>query len=68
MLRFAQFGDDVRMLKRRQIDDYGPLNELVGAKADKEVYCNDPKTLEEIGRKLGLETTIEVAGDMGPTH
>jgi hypothetical protein len=68
MLRFAQFGDDVRMLKRRQIDDYGPLNELVGAKADKEVYCNNAKTLGEIGRKLGLETTIEVAGDKGPTH
>jgi hypothetical protein len=68
MLRFGQFGDDIRMLKRRQIDDYAPLNELVGTKADKEVYCNSAKTLEEIGRMLGLETTIEIGGDKGRTH
>ena len=60
MLRFAQSINDVRMLKRKQIDGYSPLNELVGTRATEEIFCNSAKTPGAILRKLGLETTIEV--------
>ena len=59
MLRFAEFGQLVRMLKRREPKECNPFNELVGTEASNEVYCNNPNTLEQIGNKLGLETTIQ---------
>ncbi len=59
MLRFADFGQWVRMLKRRDPDECNPLNELVGTGASNEIYCNNPETLEQIGRRLELETTIQ---------
>jgi hypothetical protein len=63
MLRFAEFGHLVRMLKRREPDGCNPLNELVGTRATKEVYCSNPNTLEQIGKKLGLETTIKTISE-----
>lgn len=59
MLRFAEFGQWVRMLKRREPKECNLLNELVGIRANNEVYCNNPNTLEQIAKKLGLETTIQ---------
>jgi hypothetical protein len=60
MLRFAEFGQWVSILKRREPKECNPLNELVGIRARNEVYCNNPTTLEEIGKKLGLKTTIQI--------
>jgi hypothetical protein len=61
MLRFAEFGNYIRMLKRRQVDDYHLLNQLVGTQAEKEIYCSDLSALEGIGKKLGLATRVETS-------
>jgi hypothetical protein len=59
MLRFAEFGNLVRMLKRRDPEECNPLNELVATRASNEIYCNNPKTLEQIGKKIGLKTITQ---------
>ncbi len=58
MLRFAEFGDNAKLVKQRYMGTATPLLQLVGAHAQKEIYCRDPHVLEEVGTFLGLKTTL----------
>lgn len=58
MLRFAEFGDNAKLVKQRYVGMARPLPQLVGAHAQKEIYCRDPHVLEEVATFLGLKTTL----------
>jgi hypothetical protein len=65
MLRFAEFGDNAKLVKQRDMCTSRPLKQMVGKYAQEEVYCRDPRVLEEIGTYLGIQTKRKEPGQSG---
>ncbi len=59
ILWLVESGDQIRMVKHRQIEKSAEFNHLIGLMADNEVYCNNPDTLQEIGKRIGIDTTVD---------
>ncbi len=58
MIRFAEFGDQIKMVKQRDMTQAIHLANLVGTMAREEVYCRDTKVLKEIASYLRIEAKI----------
>lgn len=57
-IRFAGKGEEIRMIKNRELKRASEFNHLIGYMAHKEVYCKNPESLLIIGKLLGIETKI----------
>ncbi len=58
ILTLGEFGDDIKILKRRELSMASDFNNLIGLKSDKEIYSNNPQTLVNIGERIGIKTKI----------
>ena len=60
ILRFTARNAESHFVKHRVIDVFHEFNHLIGLTAKEEVYCPDPKALEEVGRRMGIATHTKV--------
>jgi AcrR family transcriptional regulator len=67
MLRFAEFGNEIKMIKQRDMSQATYLARLAGARAQDEVYCRDPAVLKQVAEYLKAEGKIEGSPEVGAT-
>lgn len=65
MLRFAEFGSQIKMIKQGDLAQATYLARLAGTKAQNEIYCRDPVVLQEIAEYLKIESRIEGSPEAG---
>ncbi len=58
MLRFAEFGNQVKLIRQLDLTKVTPLHKLIGIKAQNEIYCRDQAVLLQIADYLGLEGKV----------
>jgi len=65
MVRFAEFGNDIKLIKQRNMSQAMYLARLAGTKAQEEVYCRDPAVLKDIAEYLKRKRKIEGSPEVG---
>jgi hypothetical protein len=62
-LRLWGSGNQVRLIKHRDLSAVDEVNYLIGVNADKELYCSDPVALRKVAEQMQITPAVREPGE-----
>jgi len=63
-LRYWGFGDELRLVKHKDISVVEDLNYILSRTAYKEIYSSDKSTLEKIADRMNIKVEVKMPGNL----